>query len=110
MAGQAGGDDRAPAAPPAPADSGAGLEATAGGIEDEPWAPNRRVRTCVASLAESRSFGPMVAGEAQARDFYAAGRRAFVADGLAYNWSIQETLLADPHPSSRLFLAPALRR
>ncbi len=43
--------------------------------EHEPWLPRRRTRTCVAGLAESRSFGPMVAGEAQARDFYAAGRR-----------------------------------
>ena len=52
----------------------------------------------MASLAESRSFGPMVAGEAQARDFYAAGRRAFVADGLAYNWSIQEGYFPDFEP------------
>jgi hypothetical protein len=49
-------------------------------------------------MAESRSFGPMVAGEAQARDFYAADRRAFVADGLAYNWSIQEDYFLDFEP------------
>jgi hypothetical protein len=66
-----------------------------GHVEDEPWSPKRLVRTCVASMADSRSFGPMVAGEAQARDFYAAERRAFVADGLAYNWSIQEGYFAD---------------
>ena len=29
-----------------------------------------------------------MAAEAQSRDFYAASRRAFVADGQAYNWSI----------------------
>jgi hypothetical protein len=98
MAGQAGGDDPTPAGQPAPTNSGAGLESTAGGVEDEPWAPKQRVRTCVASMAESRSFGPMVAGEAQARDFYAAGRRAFVADGLAYNWSIQEGYFPDFEP------------
>ena len=34
----------------------------------------------------------------QARDFYAAGRRAFVADGLAYNWSIQEGYFPDFEP------------
>jgi hypothetical protein len=99
MAGQAGGDDGAAAGPPGLAGNGGEAEPPAGGgIDDEPWAPKRRVRTCVASLAESRSFGPMVAGEAQARDFYAAGRRAFVADGLAYNWSIQEGYFPDFEP------------
>ena len=99
MAGQAGGDDRAAAQQPAPTDNGGEVEPPAGdGIDDEPWAPKRRVRTCVASMAESRSFGPMVAGEAQARDFYAAGRRAFVADGSAYNWSIQEGYFPDFEP------------
>jgi hypothetical protein len=99
MAGQAGGDDRAAAEQPAPAGNGAAGGSPAGaGPDDEPWAPRRLVRTCVASLAESRSFGPMVAGEAQARDFYAAGRRAFVADGLAYNWSIQEGYFPDFEP------------
>jgi hypothetical protein len=63
--------------------------------EAEPWAPQRRVRTCLASLQDSRAFGPMVAAEAQARDFYAAGRRAFVADGQAYNWTIQRGYFPD---------------
>src|SRR5262249_23625814 len=63
--------------------------------ELEPWAPRRLVRTCVASLAESRAFGPMLAGEAQARDFYAAPRRAFLADGLAYNWAIHRGYFPD---------------
>jgi hypothetical protein len=102
MAGQAGepsGDDPAAAGPPAtPLPDAGGQPPSGGGIEDEPWAPKRRTRTCVASMAESRSFGPMVAGEAQARDFYAADRRAFVADGLAYNWSIQEGYFPDFEP------------
>jgi hypothetical protein len=55
----------------------------------ERWSPERRVRTCVASLQKSTAFGPLVAAEAQQRGFYQAKRRAFVADGLAYNWSIQ---------------------
>ncbi len=63
--------------------------------EAEPWAPKRLVRTCVASMVASRSFGPLMAAEAQSRDFYAARRRAFVADGLAYNWSIQRNYFAD---------------
>jgi hypothetical protein len=52
------------------------------------WSPERLVRTCVASLEASSSFGPMMAAEAQERHFYEALRRAFVADGAAYNWAI----------------------
>jgi len=66
--------------------------------ETEPWAPRRLVRTCLASLETSRAFGPMMAGEAQARDFYAASRRAFVADGLAYNWTIHRGYFRDFEP------------
>ncbi|QJW96976.1 hypothetical protein [Frigoriglobus tundricola] len=47
------------------------------------WSPKRLVRTCVASMQTSTSFGPMMAAEAQERHFYAAPRRAFVADGSA---------------------------
>jgi hypothetical protein len=61
----------------------------------EPWSPRRLVRTCVASVTDSRSFGPLVAAEAQSRDFYAAARRAFVADGQAYNWAIQRGYFPD---------------
>jgi hypothetical protein len=46
-------------------------------------------------MADSQAFGPMVAVEAQARDFYRAGRRAFWGDGAAYNWSIQQGYFAD---------------
>jgi len=46
-------------------------------------------------LEESEaSFRPELA-EAEARDFYAASRRAFVADSLAYNWSIQLGFLSN---------------
>src|SRR5262249_59658347 len=61
-------------------------------------APRRLVRTCVASLCDSRSFGPLVAAEAQERDFYRAPRRAFVGDGQAYNWSIQRGYFPDFEP------------
>jgi hypothetical protein len=102
MAGQAGEssrDHQAAAGPMAPPDNGVGIALPAGeDVEDQPWAPKRQTRTCVASMADSRSFGPMVAGEAQARDFYAADRRAFVADGLAYNWSIQQGYFPDFEP------------
>jgi hypothetical protein len=61
-------------------------------------APRRLVRTCVASLCDSRSFGPLMAAEAQERDFYRASRRAFVGDGQAYNWSIHKGYFPDFEP------------
>ena len=60
--------------------------------------PRRRLRTCLASLADSRSFGPMVAAEAKERDFYRAKRRAFLGDGAAYNWWIQKAYFKDFEP------------
>jgi hypothetical protein len=62
------------------------------------WSPARLVRTCVASLERSSAFGPLVAAEAHQRGFYRAKRRAFVADGLGYNWSIQHGYFADFEP------------
>jgi hypothetical protein len=63
--------------------------------QPRPGAPQRLVRTCLASMADSRSFGPMVAVEAQERDFYRAGRRAFLGDGAKYNWWIQKVYFSD---------------
>jgi hypothetical protein len=62
------------------------------------WSPRKLVRTCVASLESSSSFGPLVAAEAQERHFYQAKRRAFVADGAAYNWSIHAGYFSDSEP------------
>jgi hypothetical protein len=64
----------------------------------EPWAPRKQLRSCVASMADSKAFGRMVAAEAQERDFYRAPRKAFVADGAAYNWKLQRTHFADFEP------------
>jgi hypothetical protein len=64
----------------------------------ERWSPERLVRTCVASLESSASFGPLVAAEAQQRHFYEGKRRAFVSDGAAYNWSIHEGYFPDFEP------------
>ena len=61
---------------------------------DESWAPRKRLRTCVASMANSQAFGRMVAVEAKERDFYRAGRKAFVADGAAYNWKLHKRYFA----------------
>jgi len=60
--------------------------------------PRRLVRTCVASMACSDKFGPMMAAEAQERGFYQAKRRAFVADGALCNWSIHRGYFADFEP------------
>jgi hypothetical protein len=57
-----------------------------------------RVRTCLASLQDSRSFGPLLAGEAQRRGFYQAPRRAFLGDGQAYNWAIHKGYFRDFEP------------
>jgi hypothetical protein len=64
--------------------------------------PERLVRTCVASMACSDQFGPMMAAEAQERDFYRAPRKAFVSDGAEYNWTIHRGYFADFEPITDL--------
>jgi hypothetical protein len=98
MAGQAGSIEEASA--DATTVASAEVEETAA-VSDpaaEPWAPRKRLRTCVASMADSTAFGRMVAVEAQERDFYRARRKAFVADGAGYNWTLQRTHFADFEP------------
>ena len=53
------------------------------------WQPETVFRTCVSSLADSATFGSMMAAEADQRGFYTAAKQAFLGDGLAYNWTIQ---------------------
>jgi hypothetical protein len=72
--------DAAPAAPEA---------------DNRPGAPQRLLRTCVASMSDSRAFGPLAAAEAQARGFFDAPRQAFLGDGQKYNWWIQRAYF--PH-------------
>jgi hypothetical protein len=99
MAGQAG--EALPLtaeATPAEPNSGGEESAAVSDPAAEPWAPQKRVRTCVASMAPSVVFGRMVAVEAQERDFYRASRKAFVADGAGYNWTLQRTHFADFEP------------
>ena len=78
--------------------------AQAAAVADEPsagvegrrdWRPKRWLRTCVATMAESETFGKQVANEAYQRNFYKAKRRAYVGDGQKYNWKIQERHFAD---------------
>jgi hypothetical protein len=58
------------------------------------WQPERLVRTCVATTHDSEVFGRLVGAEAKARNFGSATRRAFVADGQAYNWAIHKRWFA----------------
>jgi hypothetical protein len=94
MKGQAGSDDarEIPAEPSPEAVEPVGAGST------ERWSPVRLVRTCVASLESSASFGRLVAAEAHQRHFHEATRRAFVADGAAYNWSIHAGYFRDYEP------------
>jgi len=66
-------------------------------IEDD-WRPERLFRTCLSSLEDSDAFGRMMAVEADARGFYHAAKKAFVCDGLPYNWSIQSRHFPDFTP------------
>jgi hypothetical protein len=62
------------------------------------WQPKTLFRTCLSSLAPSDDFGPMMAAEADARGFYRAQKQAFLADGQAYNWTIQQRWFSDFTP------------
>jgi hypothetical protein len=59
--------------------------------EGPQWPPEPLVRTCQATLGSSEVFGPMVAAEAQRRNFFAAQARAFLGDGGAWIWTLQRT-------------------
>ena len=83
-----------------------------GEVNAPAWPPKRAERSCVATMHDSDAFGKMVATEAYARKFYAASRRAFLADGQRYNWTIQEKWFKDfepiadfIHPLSYLYAA-----
>ena len=76
---------------------------------DLSWRPESQFRTCLSSLCNSDRFGELMSAEADQRGFYSADRRAFLGDGLAYNWSIHEQhfsqfepILDFIHPIERL--------
>jgi hypothetical protein len=52
--------------------------------------PELLVRTYAASTCTSEEFGPMVAAEAQRRNFMNAVRGAFLGDGAAWIWKLQQ--------------------
>jgi hypothetical protein len=49
-------------------------------------------------LEGSEAFGWMAAAAAEGRGFFTAAAKAFVSDGLPYNWSIQRRHFADFEP------------
>jgi hypothetical protein len=76
------------------------------------WRPQRLVRTVLSSMAESKVFGQQMVREAKRRRFFEASAKAFLGDGLLWNWSIWKRhfrvftpILDFIHPLSYLFLA-----
>jgi hypothetical protein len=64
----------------------------------EDWRPEKLFRTCLSSLADSDTFGWLMEIEADARGFYHAQKKAYVSDGLPYNWTIHERHFRDFTP------------
>lgn len=62
------------------------------------WRPKRLVRTVLASMACSKEFGRQMAREARRRRFAEARAKAFLGDGLPWNWSIWQSHFADYTP------------
>ncbi len=72
--------------------------ATANDGAADDWRPERLFRTCVSSLTDSTAFGRMMESESDSRGFYHARKKAFVSDGLPYNWTIQQRHFRDFTP------------
>ena len=79
LAEEAAGDDQA--AESASADAETPSLRAGGG-----WPPGPLVRTSRARTHDSDTLGPMVAAEAQARNFDRAERKVFVGDGGKWIW------------------------
>lgn len=60
--------------------------------------PQRLVRTCLSSLANSKEFGRQMKREAQRRRLDKATHKAFVGDGLPANWTIWKTQFRNFEP------------
>ena len=70
----------------------------AAATEKQAKKPTTLVRTGLASLDDSEAFGWMAAAAAEDRGFFKAAARAFLSDGLPYNWSIQRRHFASFEP------------
>jgi hypothetical protein len=80
------------------AQTGAEEPSAAAQRAEKDWRPQRLFRTCLSSLTDSDTFGRMMEVEADSRGFYHARKKAFVSDGLPYNWTIQQRHFRDFTP------------
>ena len=88
MAGQAAAaEDRAAASEEATVTEAMEKSAVGSDPSKEPWAAWKQLRSCVASMADSKAFGRLVAAEAQERDFYRAQRKASAQQCVSYGLS-----------------------
>ena len=67
-------------------------------IDTGAWRPKRLVRTVLSSVAEAKVFGGQMAREAKRRRFFDAEAKAFLGDGLGWNWSIWKKHFPDFTP------------
>jgi len=67
-------------------------------VVPEDWRPKRLVRTVVSSMARSQEFGRQMHREAKRRRFFEATVKAFLGDGLEWNWSIWKQHFKDFTP------------
>ena len=66
--------------------------------ESPPKRSQRLVRTCLSSLAKTKSFGLQMQREAWRRSLHKAPYKAFVGDGLPANWAIWKKHFRDFEP------------
>ena len=62
---------------------------------DRKWRPEPVFRTGLSTLQDSDALGRMMEAEADSRGFCHADKKAFVSDGLPYNWTIQQRHFRD---------------
>ena len=74
------------------------LAAPAGASAAVDRQPERLARACVSTTRDSGAFGRLTGAAAPARNFGAAGRRAFVGDGQACNWATRTRWFAEYVP------------
>jgi len=99
------------ATPPGDEELGRQADVLPGADDGGDWRPKRLVRTVVSSMKTSRDFGRQMAREAKQRRFFEAAAKAFLGDGLPWNWTIWKEHFRDftpildfIHPLGYLFL------
>jgi hypothetical protein len=65
------------------------------GLPKPDCSPKRLVRTVVSSMAGAKVFGRQMKREATKRRFFDASAKAFLGDGLSWNWSIWKEQFCD---------------